>query len=127
MLDATGGHRGAAWSGGASRFLLHLIRPPTTFFSTTRHNIKTAVVAGLRPSHTADRRSPIPGETCGRHFGGVGEPAPNLIFWRVVVSFSAFRSDGNGVAAELGKEGILGGPLFSSERKNPPGERSVDL
>ena len=60
MFDAAGGHR-AAWSGGASRFLLHLM-----------------------------------------------------------TVFSQFRSDGVAVAAELGKEGFLGGPLCSSERKNPP-------
>ena len=36
------------------------------------------VVAGLRPSHAADRRSPEPGRPAVGHFGGVGRPAPNV-------------------------------------------------
>ena len=39
--------------------------------------VRHPVVAGLRPSHAADRSSPTPLETCGRAQGGVGRPAPN--------------------------------------------------
>ena len=40
----------------------------------------------------------------------------------VTTFFSPFRSDGNAVAAEWGKDGFLGRRLCSNERKYPPGE-----